>query len=239
MVATNLGLLHSNRGFFCLFVFILASCSYEGGSEQPVIRKFTWFSYIAAEDMRKKCKYTSSSQYRFVYNGNYNEQVRTYDISHTEKDRYKIKINVTEEADISSIVLNRNEPDLFKPWRPKSSATDVSGKEIDILKRTLKNIDFFDSPPPSINLESMNFYWVVSTCIEQKFSQNAYVWPEESFKNARFPKILSIWDYTDIPINIPRKTSNFNIYGSTETKDLKNQFNLKFGSDGLLGHNLF
>ena len=226
------------RGFMAIIVILLSACSYNGGAEQSVIRKFTWFSYIGADDFREKCKYSSSSQYRFVYNGVYNEQVRTYDIYQVEKDRYEIKINVTEEADVSSIKFNREDPDFFQPWGPKSSVTNVSAKHINILERTLKNIGFFDSPPPSVNITSISFYWVISACVDQKFKQNAYIWPEEKFKTAAFPKLLSIWDYTDIPINLPRETSNFNVYGTTEVKDFRNHFNLKFGSDGLLGDNL-
>ena len=238
MVSMQQSLLWFFRVSMGLVVMILSSCSYQGGSEQPAIRKFTWFSYIAAEDIRTRCDYSSDSQYRFVYNGVYNEQVRTYDISQVEKDRYKIKINVTEEADFSSISLNLDDPDLFQPWRPKSSVTNVSIKDVDILQKTLRNIGFFDSPPPSKNLSSINFYWIVSVCIDGEFSQNAYFWPDDKFKKAQFPKLLSIWDFTDIPINPPRETTNFRIYGTTETKNFRNHFNLKFGSNGLLSHNL-
>jgi hypothetical protein len=238
MAFSNLGLLCFYRGCMGLVVIILSACSYQGGGDQPVIRKFTWFSYIEADDIRAKCKSSSNSQYRFVYNGVYNEQVRTYDIYQVEKGRYEIKINVTEEADVSSITLNLEDPDLFQPWNPRSSITNVSVKQINLLERTLKNVGFFVSSPPSGNLTSIDFYWVVSACTDQKFRQNAYIWPEEKFKNAAFPKLLSIWDFTDIPINPPRDTSNFSIYGTTETKNFRNHFNLKFGSDGLLGNNL-
>lgn len=237
MVFTNLSLLSFGRSLMALIVIILSACSYKGGVEHPVIRKFAWFSYIEADDIRAKCSKSLHSQFRFVYNGVYNEQVRTYDIYKVEKDRYEIKINVTEEVDVSSISFDPEDPILFQSWRPKKSVTNVAVKEIYILERTLRNMDFFDSPPPVVNIRSIDFYWVVSACVDQKFSQNAYIWPKENFKNAVFPKLLSIWDFTDIPINPPRETSNFSIYGTTETKDFKNDFNLKFGRDGLLGHN--
>ena len=238
MVIINLGRLGLLRMMISLAIVVLSSCSYQGGNEHPVIKKFTWFSYVASEDIRKKCNYTKSSQYRFVYNGVYNEQVRTYDISDVGEGRYKIKINVTEEADVSSIAFHPDNIDLFRPWRPKTSVTHVSAKEIDVLTKTLTDIGFFVSLPPSINLPSISFYWVVSSCIDGKFQQNAYLWPEENFKKAEFPKLLSVWDFTDIPINPPRETADFSIYGTTETESFRNHFNLKFGSSGLLGHNL-
>ena len=238
MVDINLGRACSVRMIMALVVIILSSCSYQGGSEQPVVRKFSWFSYVAAEDIRKKCNSANNSQYRFVYNGIYNEQVRTYDVSQVGEGRYRIQINVTEEADISSNEFDLDDIDLFRPWRPKTSVTHVSTKEINMLNKALTDLGFFDSPLPSINLSSISFYWVVSSCIDGEFQQNAYLWPEEEFKKAAFPKLLSMWDYTDIPINPPRETSDFSIYGTAETISFRNHFNLKFGGNGLLGHNL-
>ena len=224
-------------GLLGCFVMTLSSCSYEGGNEQPVIRKFTWFSYIAAEDIKAKCIRGSKAQYRFVYNGVYNEQVRTYDITQVESDRYNIKISVTEEADISSYPLDINNPDFFEPWKPKISVTNVSAKDIGVLRQTLKDAGYFDSLPPSGKLSSINFYWVISTCIDGKFHQNAYYWPDKKFKTAEFPNLLRIWDFTEIPINPPRSTSKLSIYGTTETKHFRNHFNLDFGRNGFLRQN--
>ena len=217
-------------------LLVLSACAYEGGEYQPVIRKFTWFSYVAGDDIARQCSALRGERYRFVYNGVYNEQVRSYDIKPAEKGRYQIKINVTEEADITSFALDLDNPDLFQPWRPKVSETNISASDIAILKKTLKNVGFFDSPPPGENLPSIGFYWIVSACVDGKFSQNAYLWPDRKFKRAQFSKLLSVWDFTDIPINPPRETSNFSIYGTNDTKDFRNHFDLRFGSNGFLRH---
>ena len=74
----------------------------EAEKESLIFRR----SLYAAEDIRKKCNNAPSSLYRFVYNGVYNEQVRTYDISRVGKERYEIKINVSEETDVSSITFH-------------------------------------------------------------------------------------------------------------------------------------
>jgi hypothetical protein len=213
---------------------MLTSCSYEGGNEQPAIRKFTWFSYIAAEDIKKKCIHDSKTQYRFVYNGVYNEQVRTYDIVQIGRYRYDIKITVAEEADITSFSLDLNNPDLFQPWEPKVSVTNVSTEDINILEQTLKDIGFFESVPRNIKLSSIDFYWVISTCIDDKFHQNAFYWPNKKFKKAEFPKLLKIWDFTGIPVNPPRRTSILSVYGTTDSKDHRNHFDLEFDANGVL-----
>ena len=233
------GFFYFFNGFINLFVILLLlSCSYDGGVEHPVIRKFSWFSYIAAEDIQKRCDRSFGSEYRFVYNGVYDEQVRTYDIFPASNDRYDIKTNVTGEAEFSSISLDLEHPDLFKPWRPKSSVTNVSAKDIAILEKTLKNIGFFTSRPPLRALSSSEFYWVVSACIDGKFNQNAYFWPDERFTKAQFPKLLNMWDFTDVPINQPRQSSNLNDSGAADNDNHKSHFNLNFNRYGLLSYQL-
>ena len=219
-----------------LMLTMLSACAYKGGSDHPVIRKFTWFSYIAGDDIRRVCGKSNGERYRFVYNAVYNEQVRTYDITPAGEGRFDVKIHVTSEADLTWLNLERSNPDFFKPWRPKISTTNIGAQDVEILKKTLQNARFFDSRPPAESIPSINFYWVISACIDGKFSQNAYVWPAENFKKAQFGKLLSAWDFTEIPFNPPRKTSNFSVFGTNDDTQYRNLFNLQFGSDGFIRH---
>jgi hypothetical protein len=58
----------------------LAGCGYTGGVGEPMARKFTWFSYAAGDDIKAACTPDAPARYRLVYNANWNEQVRTYDM---------------------------------------------------------------------------------------------------------------------------------------------------------------
>ena len=184
--------------------------------------------------MQRDCRNPNRNQYRFVYNGNYNEQVRTYDITTKHVNKYKIKITVSEDVDLSNITFSLANPDVYKPWRPRTSITHVSAREIELLERTLVDVGFFDKPPPSSNLSSFDFYWLVSACIKGKFFQNAYVWPSNSFKHAQFPKLLAMWDFTRIPLNRPTAKSDEGIYRGHKAFKHRNHFHLKFGRNGLL-----
>ena len=104
------------------------------------------------------------------------------------------------------------------------------------LRKSLKDVDFFDSSPPREDLPSIGFYWVVSACVKGKFTQNAFLWPHKKFKAAQFGKLLSAWDFTDIPVNPPRETSHLSVYGTNDSEEFINDFNLKFGSNGLIRH---
>jgi len=213
----------------------LSACAYEG-VDNPVARKFSWFSYIAADDIVNNCPVKKGDRYRFVYNAVYNEQVRTYDIIPAEPGRFRIYISVVEEAKIDTIITDATYPDVYQPWHPKRSITNLSGSDIETLRKSLKDVDFFDSSPPREDLPSIGFYWVVSACVKGKFTQNAFLWPHKKFKAAQFGKLLSAWDFTDIPVNPPRETSHLSVYGTNDSEEFINDFNLKFGSNGLIRH---
>src|SRR5690606_6468296 len=61
-----------------LCLIVLAACTYRG-ADDPVSRKFSWFSYLNGDDIRRECVAGAADRYRFVYNGINVEQVRTYD----------------------------------------------------------------------------------------------------------------------------------------------------------------
>ncbi len=64
-----------------LFANIFAGCTYHGTQQDnPVQRRFTWYSYLNGDDIREDCEADARPRYRFVYNGVYVQQVRSYDI---------------------------------------------------------------------------------------------------------------------------------------------------------------
>jgi len=219
---------------------VLSACAYTGSDEgfyQPITRKLTWFSFVAGDDIRAGCAASQEDRYRLVYNGVYNEQVRAYDlVKSAEPGRYNMKIQVTGEADLSNLTTELSSPDLLKPWRPKVSSTNLPQRDFELFVRALNSSDFFDSPPPSEKLPSIGFYWVVSGCRAGKFYINAYLWPSKRYQGIVFEKLVNTWDFTDIPINPPRETTVFDVYGTNDEEEFRNHFTLEFGSDGLLRH---
>ncbi|MBK8177286.1 MAG: hypothetical protein IPK66_19145 [Rhodospirillales bacterium] len=67
------------RGAVVALAAVLSSCSY-AGHDDALSQRFTWFSYINGDDIRALRK-GSTDLYRFVYNGIYIKQARTYDIA--------------------------------------------------------------------------------------------------------------------------------------------------------------
>jgi hypothetical protein len=60
---------------------LTGSCTYRQGMiEAPLARNYQHFSYVAGDDIRRDCRQGAATQYRFVYNAIWGEQVRAYDL---------------------------------------------------------------------------------------------------------------------------------------------------------------
>ncbi len=62
----------TRRLFLCAALaaplLVLSACTYRGESDNPVVRRFTWFSYLNGDDIRAACRADTRERYRFVYN---------------------------------------------------------------------------------------------------------------------------------------------------------------------------
>src|SRR5690348_16022930 len=69
---------------------LMAGCAYHGGSvtdiDNPVVQKTAWFSFLDGHDIREACAALgpkAPARYRLIYNGQYEEQLRVYEIEAT------------------------------------------------------------------------------------------------------------------------------------------------------------
>ena len=219
---------------------LLSACTYQGatvegfGTDHPITRKFSWFSYVGGEDIRTACVTGAPDRYRFVYNAVYNEQVRSYDlVASPEPGRFDLKAAVSGEANLSSFVTDLAKPDLFAPWRPKVSSVRLREKDVTALTAALVQDGYFEPTKIGLELPSINFYWVVSSCRGGRFHLNAFLWPSSEIEKGLFSKILFSWDFTGVPVNPPRETTTFQIFGTNDEEDFHNYFTLKVGPTGV------
>jgi len=215
------------------FLLLLGACE-RLGEDHPITRKLTWFSHVGGSDIRNSCVTGAPDRYRFVYNGIYVEQVRSYDILPTESSAYyRLKIAVAESARINEIVTELARPDIFQPWRPRIDERILSAAMVGNLNSALRTGRFFASGPPDRTVSSIEFYWAVSACLGGQFHFNAYVWPSDRFGNLTFPDLLRSWDQTEISFSPPRKASEYDVYGTYQQEEFRNYFHLRFDGRGL------
>lgn len=215
----------------------IAACAYQAGDENnPLLRKITWFSYLDSGDLRTSCTAGSPDRYRLVYNGHYQEQVRTYDISTADDGSASLHQHVFGEANLAGLEADASSAAAFlksvaQPWQGVEFTRRLSAQQVADLKAGLAA-----SPAPSVGLElaSYGFYWIAAACSDGVFSYKAWKWPD-GFENTAFVAPLMAVDPSDRPLNPPRKvpeTSWDTQYRYDRAGDA-NYFQIKIGPMGL------
>lgn len=224
-----------------LLGLLVAACAYRGpGHDDPITRRFTWYSYLNGDDLRQACVPGAPPRYRFVYNGVYVQQVRSYDIQPdaAAPGRSQMRVRVIGPADLSAVGLRPQFPgvieDLMAPWRGDIAGVPLTAADLDRLDSDLAASGFFQPPPKGLYLRGEDFFWIVTACIGGRFGFNAYRWPSASFERASFPALLLSWDPTGLPLNPPRALSTFDIYRDPPSEPgIGPTYTLTVGTDGL------
>ncbi len=191
-----------------LFLFCgalaLSACEYKGRPDNAVERRFTWFSYLAGEDLKESCRSHAPPRYRFIYNAIFSEQVRTYEINGLADGGGGMIDAEILSAEVSPDFLLQFP---YWPWSGKRAVGQLNGVEMKMVRTSLEASGFLDSPPVGRILDSNSFYWLVSACEGNRFHFNVWVHPSPEFANIRFAEILQRFDGTGIALPEARELS--------------------------------
>ncbi|MCF8468997.1 MAG: hypothetical protein K9G33_16495 [Sneathiella sp.] len=177
--------------------FLLTSCAAQGGTNNPVVRPFQWFSYANGDDIRAECQPGRNARYRMIYNALYDEQVRTYDI---------LQLNISKQATQTTRVFNGG---VNVDWLLGA----VSGSSLKATHESREVISLVDLvaiekalvasgfEKPAIKgqiLHSDTFYWIAMVCREGVFKY--YAWNDDNADVAKLPfrDVLSKGDKTGV-----------------------------------------
>ncbi len=193
------------RAAVTVLVLALAACTYRPGADNPVARSLTWFSYAGAGDIRADCRPGAADRMRLIYNGDYDEQVRSYDVTAFAAGGSpvggKVEIRVRGPQDLTRGVLLF---DLFGPWRAEGRLVRIGAGELADLRRALGDSGLARPAPDGLRLDSNEFYWLASVCLDGRFMVNAWKYPSPRFEALSFPAVLLRLDPTGIALNPPQ-----------------------------------
>jgi hypothetical protein len=216
---------------FAVLLLALAACTAPGGPVlNPIGRSLSWFSYVGGEDVRARCGTDNRSQWRFVYNGQYAEQIRTYDLTDDIVGPGAIfQARVAGQANLSTINLM----DPFGNWRGAVYQHLISPAERDGIARALDASGFAAPSPKGLRLNSTGFYWAVSACEKGQFHFYAWRYPEADLARLPFVKALLDIDHTDVAFRAPQP---YNPPPADPTDDAgrRGAFQLTVGTNGLV-----
>ncbi|HYM31548.1 MAG TPA: hypothetical protein VEU47_09630 [Candidatus Cybelea sp.] len=188
-----------------LFAFfgslLLSGCMATGGPTfNPVGRTLTWFSYVGGDDIRVRCVPGSLDVWRFVYNGHYMEQIRSYDMT---ADQLGPGAILQVRAAGRSTVLAMDLRDPFSVWRGQIDQRFLQANDRRKIVDALAASGFSGPAPEGLRLRSDAFYWAVSACQGGVFHFNAWQQPGTDLSRLAFIKTLLDVDRTGLPLNPP------------------------------------
>lgn len=215
----------------------LAACAYHGNFDDPIQRRFQWFSYIGGDDIKADCHPGSVDRYRFVYNGRYAEQLRTYELVGDGAGGAYLTARATGAyANLATVNLN----DPLGPWRWKESRGPLGPAPFNLIKQALA-ADGFLEPPKTVGrrFPSNAFYWLVSGCWGGQFHFGAWIYPIEDFLKLQFPKLLLARDRTGMAFNQARDTPTGVMGQPGVSQGANAPFEITIRADGVGGGTLF
>jgi hypothetical protein len=188
----------------------LAGCEYRTGlNEYPGVRSLGWFSYAGAQDIRSNCT-PGHDRYRVLYNGDWQEQVRTYDFGPSatgsggviDQRVFAGGAGLTFTTALS-LPLNG---DPLQEMRSADAQARLSEAEWRALLAALAADGLGQPGPANAELGSWQFWWAAASCVNGTFAFNAWVYPSARFAALRFPALLLAHDQTGVPVNQPRRS---------------------------------
>ncbi|MDF2366916.1 hypothetical protein [Sneathiella sp.] len=195
-----MNVISSSLRIMCLSI-LLAACTADGGTNNPVFRPFQWFSYANGDDIRANCEPGRNARYRMIYNAIYDEQVRTYDI---------LQIATSDKATQTTRVFRGG---ISVDWllgaggsgpaATRDSKEEISLKDLIAIEQALIKSGFEQPAIKEQILHSDEFYWIAMVCREGNFKY--YAWTDENADVAKLPfrEVLSKGDKTGVPFLEP------------------------------------
>jgi hypothetical protein len=209
---------------------LVSACTSLGSINDPIERKFQWFSYMEGGDIRAACALGAPSRYRLVYNGVYMEQVRAYDLGPDAV----LSARVIGPANVRALMAE-DFGSLLDPWRGKAASRQLSMDEMGTLVSALDQDGAFGPPAVGTELSSRGFFWTIAACHEGRYHFTGLAWPSPRWDDATFDDVLFTLDPSPIAVNPPRKTrtSRIGVHGP-RNNDADVAFRTGVGEQGLV-----
>lgn len=190
-----------------LMAYLVGGCAYHGPArtdiDNPAVRKVAWFSYLDGNDIRNGCVSGSLDRFRLVYNGQYEKQVRSYEI--TQASPNPGGAYFVARALGRTNLVEASLDDVLSPWRWQKSEANLSGDEFAQFRDFLTQSGWGHGAPQGKILHSRDFYWVAAGCHDGQFHFDAWVDAQGDFQKVKFQDFLLARDKTGVPFRKPFK----------------------------------
>lgn len=181
----------------------LAGCAWPGSTGNPVTWKVTWFNYLDGGGLRDQCAQGGIADgdqiaWRLIYNADYLEQVRAYEIRGSLTAGGEM--TVTVKGGQRPAMLSGTIDTLFDDWMHPTGAVSLSPKQMQALSAALDADGARQPAPDGLDLPSWGYYWLANGCEGGQPRFNAWKHPGPRFESLRFPAILFGLDNSNVPV---------------------------------------
>ena len=221
----------------CVSALVAAGCTHSGGIENPLTRKATWFSYLNGDDVRDRCEaYPNRVEVRLIYNGNFKEQVRTYEISGDGAGGARVTARAMPED--AGNLLNFRLGDPLATGRWEKATVTLTQEEREQLIGRLADSGVFQRAPSGIDLKSWGSYWVSIACRNGEVFFNAWTAGSQRWDRQELWQIVRPLDNTGVPVYQPhpaRFEDSPTIERTDDRQRAATHFLMTTGENGLIG----
>jgi hypothetical protein len=221
-----------SRALFALAaVLAVAACSNVEQARTPVVGRLSWFALLEGRDIREACVPGAPARYRLVYNGDYEDQTRVYDLVRTPDGATLRTVVSTANATLFSYGGGYKNP--WRPERESTAALDLDAYRT--LARTLEADGFGAPTRTDIAFPSWDYYWIVTACAEGKFHINGWRAAGSTASALAFPTLLLAHDKTEIPFAAPPENAYAEYRDRVREAGGDRTFEVRLAPSGIVG----
>lgn len=220
----------------------LAACSYRGDIDAAPTIKFTWFSYLNGDDIREACQPGTAFRYRLIYNADYAQQVRVYEVAPHHLSASgpangggaAFVTRVSRGSGIRLDSFSINNPLALGGFTQSDGVLDPEA--LAELDHALEWSAAYQAAPKGLRLYSDQYYWVSALCRDGRFYFNAWLYPSERYDFLSFPAVLYAHDNSGVPVAPPKDVGPAaRMKGAHKGQPANQIFQIRVGENGLAG----
>lgn len=197
---------HSFPLLRALVPLLLAGCTtFTGNVSNPFERSFTWFSYVAGDDIRAACTADAPDAYRFVYNAFYERQIRAYDLTQAGDGAELLSRARNRAGNVARFQLNNP----LGPWELDRSTVALDAAQAAAITEAFA-ADAASAPSSAgRQVASNQFYWIVAACRAGTFGLTVFDDRRTDLGALAFPEALLAHDGTGVAFEPVKPVEGF------------------------------
>jgi hypothetical protein len=185
---------------------LLAGCTtFTGSIGNPFERSFTWFSYVAGDDIRAACAAGEPDTYRIVYNAFYERQIRAYDLRIRDEGAELLSRARNRAGNVARFQLNNP----LGPWELERSEAVLDAAATATLVAAFARDAAAAPPSAGRQVASNEFYWIVAACRSGTFGLTVFEQGPSDLGALAFPPALLAHDSTGVALKPAERVEGF------------------------------